>query len=344
MREEIVHHELPEIFRATLIEQKFNPVTQPQITHLEFEEGSPLKFTATVDIKPEFEVKNYKGIKLKKDKVDIAEADVDKALENLREQMAQFIPVEDRTSQNEELVVIDFEGKIGGKPFEGGKATRYPVLLGSQGLLKDFETNLIGLKKGDAKTFSILFPKDYGKKDVAGMEAEFTVTLHEIKEKKLPVVDNDFAKDVGKCETVKELRDKLEIQIKTNKELEQRGKLVEQISERMIAEHPFDVPVSLINLEQQRLVQQGVERLKNQGVDVNKFTDPQKKEFVENLRPVAVKNVQMALIMDKITNAEGIRCEEKDLAAYYDRIAKNSNQPLEVVKRYVQQQGKYGFR
>ncbi len=105
----------------------------------------------------------------------------------------------------------------------------------------------------------------------------------QIKEKKLPMVDNEFAKDVGKSETVKELREKLESQIKAAKENEQRAKMVEQIGEKLIADHPFDVPVSLINLEQQRLVKQGVERLKNQGVDANKLSDEQKKEFVESL-------------------------------------------------------------
>src|SRR5258708_2543163 len=162
----------------------------------------------------------------------------------MREQLAQFIPVEDRAAQNEDLVVIDFEGKLNGKVFEGGKASRYPVLLGSESLLKDFEANLIGLKKDGSKTFKITFPENYGKKAVAGKEAEFTVKLHEIKTKKLPVVDNEFAKDAGKAETVKDLREKLEVQIKSGKELEQRSKMIEQIGEKLISAHPFDIPVS----------------------------------------------------------------------------------------------------
>lgn len=230
-REEMVHHELPEFFRAVLIDQKIDPVAQPQITHLQFEEGTPLKFVAMVEIKPEFELKEYKGIKIKKAKTEVKEEEVDKALEGLREQLAQFVPVEGRVVKEDDLAVIDFDGKIGGKPFEGGKATRYPVLLGSGSMLKDFENGLIGVGLGETKTFKITFPQDYGKKDVAGQEAEFTVIVQEIKEKKLPMVDNDFAKDVGKSETVKELREKLESQIKSNKEVEQRTKMVEQIGE-----------------------------------------------------------------------------------------------------------------
>lgn len=339
VREEVVHHELPEFFRAALIDQKIDPVSQPQITHLQFEEGSPLKFVATVEIKPEFKLKDYKGLKIKKEKTSVSEEEVDKALDNLRDQMAQFIPVEDRGTKADDLVVIDFEGKIGGKAFAGGKASRYPVLLGSNNLLKDFESNLIDVKKTESKTFKMTFPSDYGKKEVAGQEAEFTVVVHEIKEKKLPLVDDEFAKDVGKSETVKELREKLEAQIKTAKENDQRAKMVEQIGEKLIADHPFDVPVSLINLEQQRLVKQGVERLKNQGIDANKLSDEQKKEFVENLRPVAQKNVQMAMIIEKIATAEKIQCADKDMEAYFEKVSKNVNQPLDAVKRYLQQQG-----
>jgi trigger factor len=339
VREEIIHHELPEFFRTALVDQKIDPVAQPQISHLQFEEGAPLKFIATVEIKSEFQLRDYKGLKIKKEKTSVKEEEVDKALGDLREQLAQFVPVEDRPSKLDDLVVVDFDGKIGGKPFEGGKSSHYPVLLGSNGLLKDFETNLIGIKKNESKTFKVNFPQDYGKKEVAGQEAEFTITVHEIKEKKLPMIDNDFAKDVGKCETVKDLRDKLESQIKSIKEVEQRSKMVEQIGEKLLELHPFDVPVSLVNMEQQRLVQQGVDRLKRQGVDANKLSEDQKKEFVEKLRPVAQKNVHMALIIEKITETEKIICEGKDLEAYYARVAQSSNQPIDVVKRYLKQQG-----
>ncbi len=339
VREEILHHELPEFFRSVLIEQKIDPVAQPRISNLQFEEGSPLKFIATVEIKPDFQLKDYKGLKIKKEKTSATEEEVDKALENLREQMAQYVPVEDRPSKEGDLLVMDFDGKINGKPFEGGKASRYPVLLGSRNLLKDFETNLEGIKKGETKTFKITFPKDYGKKEIAGQEAEFTVAAHEIKEKKLPMVDNEFAKDVGKCETVKELREKLEAQIQSSKNVEQRSKMVEQIGEKLLTLHPFDVPDSLVNMEHQRLVQQSVDRLKRQGVDANKLTDQQKKEFVENLRPVARKNVHMALIVEKIGTAENIHCDDKDLEAYYAKVAQSSGQPADVVKRYLKQEG-----
>lgn len=338
-REEMVHHRLPEFFRTVLIEQKLDPVAQPQITHLQFEEGTPLKFVATVEIKPTFELKEYKGLKIKKAQVEATEDDVFKALENMRNQMAQLVPAEGRAAQKDDWVLIDFEGRMDGKVFEGGKANRFPVLLGSQNMLPDFEANIVGLKVGDSKTFKITFPKDYGKADIAGKEAEFTVKLHEMKAKKLPELNDDFAKDAGKAENLAELKEKLKAQVKQRKENEQRAKMVEQIGETLIAAHKFDIPASLINMEQQRLVQQGVERLRGQGIDANMLPDEQKKQFVEGLRPVAEKNVHLALIVEKITAAENVKTTEADIDAYFEKVSGNIGQPADVVKRYVQQQG-----
>jgi len=338
-REEMVQHQLPEFFRTVLIEQKIDPVAQPQITHLQFDEGTPLKFVATVEIKPVFDLKKYKGLTVKKAKTEVTEQDVDKALEQLRNQLAQLVPVGDRAAQGDDWVLIDFEGKIDGQVFDGGKASRYPVLLGSQSLLKDFEENLIGLKTGDSKTFKITFPADYGKKEISGKEAEFTVKLHEIKAKQLPALDDEFAKDAGKAESLKALREKTESQVKHAKETEQRSKMIEQIGEKLIADHKFDVPASLVQLEQQRLVQQGVERLRGQGIDVNQLPDEQKKRFVEGLKPVAEKNVHLALIIEKISAAEKVKTEEADMDAYIQKVSGNVNQPVDVVRRYLRQQG-----
>jgi trigger factor len=266
--------------------------------------------------------------------------EVETTIETIRQQQADFILVENRAAQTDDLVVIDFEGRIDGKPFEGGKANRYPVLLGSASLLKDFEANLIGLKKGETKVFKVNFPANYGNEKIQGKEAEFTVTMHDVKEKKLPELDDAFALKVGKFQSVQEMKDRVATDLKTHKDVEQRSNMIEQIAEKLMADHPLEVPGSLVNLEQQRLIQQGLERLKNQGVDAGKWTDAQKKEFVESLRPIAHKNVHMALLVEKISLAENIRCEEKDFEAYVVKISQGSNQPPDAVKRYLQQQNR----
>ena len=340
VRDQVLQYELPEFFREAIKDQKLNPVAQPRITELNFEEGAPLKFIARVEVKPFFELKTYKGIKIKKDESPIGEADVDKTLNDLRERGAQFIPVEDgRAAQKDDMVVVDFDGKIDSKPFKGGKATRYPVVLGGGNMMKEFEAALMGMKKGESKTFPMKFPDDYFGKEVAGKDSEFTVMVHELKEKKLPMIDNDFAKEVGGVETVAELRQKIEQDIKAHRGAEQRMKSTDQIADQLIKDHPFDIPDSLIDMEHQRLVQQGAERMRSQGVDVNNLSEDQKKEFVEKLRPVAIRNVHMALIVEKISDKEHIHTEPSDFDAYVEKVAKNVNQPPDTVKRYIQQQG-----
>jgi len=153
------------------------------------------------------------------------------------------------------------------------------------------------------------------------------------------MVDNEFAKDVGKCETVVELRQKIEEDIKTHRAAEQRAKLTEQIGDQLIKDHAFDVPESLVDAEQKRLIQQGVERMRHQGVDANKLNEEQKKDFVEKMRPIALRNVHIALIVEKISDKENIQSEPKDFEDYIAKMAKNVNQPPDVIKRYIQQQG-----
>jgi trigger factor len=195
------------------------------------------------------------------------------------------------------------------------------------------------MKKGESKTFPMKFPDDYFGKEVAGKQSEFTVLVHEVKEKKLPMMDNDFVKEVSGFETVAELRAKIEEDIKAHRNADQRAKSAEQIAEQLIKAHAFDVPSSLVDMELQRLVQQGAERMKQQGIDVNKLGEDQQKEFVDKLRPVSERNVHMALIVEKISEKENIHCEPKDFEAYVERVSKNVNQPPDTVRRYIQQQG-----
>lgn len=340
VREQVLQYELPEFFREAIKDQKISPVAQPRITELKFEEGAPLTFIARVEVKPQFELKNYKGLPIKKETQPVTEADVDKTLEDLRDRGAQFVPSDEkRGAQKGDLVIIDFDGRIDGQPFKGGKASRYSVVLGSGNMMKEFEDALFGMKKGESKTFPVKFPDDYFGKEVAGKQSEFTVLAHEVKEKKLPVVDNDFVKEISGLETVAELRSKIEEDIKAHRGADQRAKSAEQIAEQLIKLHPFDVPSSLVEMELQRLVQQGAERMKQQGIDVNKLGEEQQKEFVEKLKPVSERNVHMALIVEKISEKENIHCEPKDFDAYVEKVAKNVGQSPDTVRRYIQQQG-----
>lgn len=337
VKEEILRDVLPKYFREAVTNEKIEPIAQPRITEYTFEEGAPMRFVAVVEIKPEITLQNYKGLKLKKAKTDVMDADVDKALEDLREHGASFVPVEDRSVLDQDMVLLDFEGKIDGKTFEGGKAIRYPVVVGQGSVLKDFENALIGMKKDETKTFPVAFPADYQQTQLAGKTAQFTATVRDIKKKVLPVLDDAFAKDTFQCETLAELRSKIKEDLQMRREAESRGKLVDQLAEELIKLHPFDAPATLIEMEHQRLARQAVDRLRQQGADVATWPEERQKEFVAQFGQPAERNVRMSMIIEKIGETEGIRCEAADFESHIEKLSKALQQPVEAMKKYLDQ-------
>lgn len=337
VKEEILREVLPKYFREAVQEEKIEPIAQPRITEYAFEEGAPMRFVAVVEVKPEIALKDYKGLKLKKSSTDVKDADVEKALDDLREHAASFAPVEDRPVAEQDMVLIDFEGKVDGKPFEGGKANRYPVVVGQGGLLKDFEDALVGMALGQTKEFPVAFPADYPQKTLAGKTAMFTATVKEIKKKVLPALDDAFAKDAFQVETAAELKTKVKEDLQARREAESRHQVIDQLAEQLIQLHPFDVPASLVEMEHQRLSRQAVERLRAQGVDPARWGEDRQKDFVAQFLKPAERNVRMSMIVEKIGEAEGIRCEAADFDKQLEKLAKSLNQPVENLKKYIEQ-------
>jgi len=338
VKEEVTHDILPKFFRTVLEKEDIHPVSQPRIKEYQFTEGASMTFTALVEVQPDVALKNYKGLKIQKELVEVTAQDVDQALENVRDQMAQFIPVDKRAVAKNDLALIDFEGRVGGTPFEGGKAEKYPVSVGSGNMIPGFEDQLVGISKGEKKVFNVKFPADYPKKELAGQDAEFTVTVQEIKEKKLPALDDDFAKEVAQCDTVVSLKEKVQVQLKADRENEQRSKMIEQLVDRLLKDHEFEVPESWVAVESRQMIQEGIQRLRQNHVEPNQWTEEQKKEYMEGMRKQADRNVKMAILVDRIAEVEKISCEPADWDSYLEKIAASSNQPVESIKQYVKKQ------
>src|SRR5262245_8562063 len=195
---DVFTHLIEHSYVKALQEQKIEPVAAPRISDFKKDDGSALSFSAEVEIRPEVAVSNYKGIKLKKPPVDVVEEEVHRELEALRQSHAQIGPVAvEAPLQNGQIALIDFVGRIDGQPFEGGSGTGVMVEVGLNRFLADFEKGLVGMKKGEKKTVPVKFPEDYPAKELAGKQADFEMTLNDIKEKILPELNDDFARDVG---------------------------------------------------------------------------------------------------------------------------------------------------
>lgn len=334
VRQEILEEVLPHFTREALEAEHLAPVSQPRIVDFQFDEGSPLKFVARVEIKPEFKLKKYKGFKLKRESVEVSEEDVEKALQDLRERLSRYEPpVEDREAREGDLVLVDFEGKVDGKPFPGNKAERYPVVIGEGGVLKGFEDALRGMRRGETKEFPVEFPADYPSEALAGKTARFVAVVRELKEKRVPEVDDAFARDAAGCATVAELREKVRGEVLRVGEERARESLLEQLVGELLEEHQFDVPASLVEAEHRRLVRQAVQRLRATGVEPNRFPEEKRREISDGLRAPAERNVRVALLVERIAREEGITCTEEDLERRLEEISRRTGEPLESLRK-----------
>ena len=210
IQEEVLRELIPDSYRQALTQVELTPVSQPRVEDVHFHAGEPLRYRAIVEVKPPVTMKDYRGIPLERKAVEVTDQEVERALEFLREDAAEYAPMEGWPAMRDDLIVLDHEGSIHGKPFKGGSGKNLTLLLGRGGYLPGFEEEVVGLQKGDSKQFRLTFPADSPRKDLAGRTAEFRVTIKEVKKRRVPELNDEFARTAGDVESVAALRDKLQ--------------------------------------------------------------------------------------------------------------------------------------
>ena len=285
---------VPEIYEKAIKDNKIAAVSQPKIEMKNMKKGEDLEFTATVQTKPEVKVGKYKGIELKKVEYTVSDDDVNHEIGHMQEKNARTITVEDRPVQDKDIAVIDFEGFVDGKAFEGGKAEKHELEIGSKTFIPGFEDQVIGMKIGEEKDIKVKFPEEYFSKDLAGKDATFKVKLHEIKEKKLPELDDEFAKDVSEFDTLAEL--KASIKEKKQKENDNRAKReIEEAAIEAVAKNTeVDIPSGMIDNEVANMIADMEQQLSYQGIKLDQYLHILKKtrkELEDSYKPNAEKNV-----------------------------------------------------
>lgn len=321
---------VPDIYDEAIKENKIEAVSRPQIDISQMEKGKDLKFTAIVQIKPEVKLGKYKGIELKKIEYTVSDKDVEHELGHMAEHNARLVTVEDRPVEKGDITIIDFAGSINGVAFEGGTATNQELEIGSNKFIPGFEDQVIGMKVNEEKDINVTFPKDYFSKDLAGKEATFKVTLHEIKKKELPKIDDDFAKDVSEFDTLADL--KADIKSKMEKENEERAKYEseEAAIEAVCKDVEVDIPSGMIETEIDNMVKDIENKLSYQGLTLdqylkltNKTMENLRKEFDEQ----ANKAVKSRLVLEAIIKAEDIKPDDKEVEEKVKEMAKNYGRP-----------------
>ena len=326
----------PIVYDEEIKENKIEVASRPQIDVVQMEKGKDLIFTAIVATKPEVKLGKYKEISLKKIEYKVTDEDIDHEINHMAEHNSRMVTVEDRPVKDKDIVTIDFEGFTDGKPFEGGKAENHDLTIGSKTFIPGFEDQIIGMKIGEEKDIKVTFPKDYFSKDLAGKEATFHVVLHGIKEKQLPTIDDEFAKDVSEFDTLKELKDS--IKEKMEKENEERAKheTEDAAIEEVCKNTNIDIPGGMIDLEIDNIMQNLDQRLSYQGLNLEQYLKMMGKseaDFRKDYKEQAEKNVKTRLVLEQIVKDEKIKEDEKYIKEKIEEMAKQYNRKVEDLEK-----------
>ncbi|MGI2719763.1 trigger factor [Bacillus cytotoxicus] len=328
---------LPKAYSEAIDETGIFPVAHPEIDIEKFEKNENLVFTAKVTVKPEVKLGEYKGLAVEKIDTTVTDEDVENELKALQERQAELVVKEDGTVENGDTAVIDFEGFVNGEAFEGGKGENYSLAIGSGTFIPGFEEQLIGLKAGESKDVEVTFPEEYHAEELAGKPATFKVTVHEIKAKELPELNDEFAKDVNEeVATLDELKAKLRADLEEGKKHEAEHKVRDKVVEKAAANAEIDIPEAMIETELDRMVREFEQRLSQQGMNLElyyQFTGTDADKLKEQMKEDAQKRVRINLVLEAIIKAENIEVAEEEVNAEIEKMAEMYNMPVDAIKQ-----------
>ena len=299
-------------------------IESPRAEFSKIEKGAGFTVTITVATEPEVDVKDYKGVEIKRITHEVTDEDIQRDLEGMQRQNARIVSV-DRAAKAGDTVILDYSGFVGDEQFEGGTAENQELKLGSGQFIPGFEEQLISCKAGDEKEVEVTFPEEYHTPELAGKAAVFKCKIHEVKEEQLPELDDDFAGDVSEFDTLDELKanikEKLEKYASESSEVEMKNVALDKIVEK----NEFDIPESMVSEEIERMVSELNQQLQYQGVNIQQYLEMMGKkpdEFKEEMKPDAEKRIKSRLVLDGIVRAEGIEATEEEINKELEEMGK----------------------
>ena len=326
---------LQEVYDKELRESNITAVSYPDLDVKQIGKGQDLMFTAVVQTKPEVKPGKYKGIEIKKVEYNVSDEDINHELGHMQERNSRMVTVDDRAVENGDITVIDFEGFVDGKAFEGGKAEGHELTIGSNTFIPGFEDQIIGMKIDEEKDINVKFPKEYFSKELAGKDATFKVKLHEIKKKELPELDDEFAKDVSEYDTLKELKES--IKEKLEKENEQKAKYeTEEAAIKAVCDNTeIDIPSGMIETEIDHMEKDMEQRMQYQGLTLDMYLQmigKTKEEFRKEYEDQAKDAVKSRLVIEAVANEEKIEADDKEVDEKIKEMAENYGKTEDELK------------
>jgi trigger factor len=342
IKSEVVETLVPRYFRQEAEKKGLVPVSQPRVTDLHIHEGEPLRFKASFEILPEVKVEGYKDLRAEKPEITVTDAEVEETVNGLREQHAAFNPVEGRALADGDFAQVSLDGT----PKDAEAATQpvhmdeILVEIGGQSTMQEFTDNLRGANPGDEKTFDVVYPQDYSDKRLAGKTLTYTVRIHSIKQKSLPELNDDFAKELGAefssiDDVKKRIREGMEAEKKHKAEHEAKDKLLDELVKR----HDFAVPESLVEHQIDVRLERGLRALAAQGMRAEDMKKMDLTRLRAGQREQAVHEVKASLLLDKIADIERIGVEDEEIDREIDALAQQSKQTPDAIRARLTRDG-----
>ncbi|MBU5478788.1 trigger factor [Eubacterium sp. MSJ-13] len=341
--EDAANEVIPDAYADAAKESELEIVAQPEIDVTQIESGKPFIFTATVALKPEVTLGEYKGIEVEKKEAEVTDEEVDAEINKVRESNARMLDIDDRATQNGDTVVIDFDGYVDGKQFEGGKADDYTLVLGSHSFIDNFEEQLEGKNIGEDVTVNVTFPENYQAEELQGKPAEFKVKIKEIKVKELPELDDDFAQDVSNFDTMAEYKEDLKKKLTENKEEALKREREEFVIGKIIENAQMDIPEQMVDAQTRQMTQEFAQRLSSQGLSIDQymqFTGLTPQKMLEELKPQALKRIQSRLVLEAVVAAENIETSEDELNKEIENMASMYQMEVDKLKEVIGEEEK----
>ncbi len=333
---------LPEAYMEAVAEAGITPVDRPEIDIQQVGKGQELKFTAKVTVKPEVQLGEYKGVEVPAQSLEVTEEDIENELKQLQQRHAELVVVEEGAVENGDTVVIDFEGFADGVPFDGGKAEKYSLEIGSGSFIPGFEEQLVGLAKGEEKDIDVTFPENYHSEELKGKPVVFKIKLHDIKRKNLPVLDDEFAKDVSEFDTLEEYKQDISKRIAERKEQSGKRDLENAVVEKVSAAAEVEIPEAMIRDEVERMLGDFENRLKMQGMNLEmyfQFSGQDEEALKEQMQSDAEKRVLQSLVLEAVAQAEGIEASDEEVEEELSNLAKQYQREVDELRAILTANG-----
>ena len=336
--EDAANFAIPDAYEEAAKESGLEIVSRPEIDVVDIGKGKEFVFTATVAVKPEVTLGEYKGIEVEKKVVKVMAADVNAEIDKVREQNSRMITVDDRGIEKDDTAVIDFEGFVDGEPFQGGKGEDYPLVIGSHSFIDTFEDQLIGKKTGEEVEVNVTFPEEYHEASLKGKPALFKVTVKEIKMKELPKLDDEFASEVSEFETLKEYKASVKKTLTERKKEEAKREKENAVVEKVVENITVEIPEPMLEEQTQQMIQEFAGRLSGQGLSFEQYmqmTGMTPDALMGQMKPEAEKRIRTRLALEAIVKEEKIKATAKDIDKEIENMASMYQMEVDKVKEMI---------